>query len=121
MTTQFYMEALLEKASELKQQTVSKDQIAIERNADLFDHIQRTTEREMALQFLNRNWAVSTQVAQALDRIAEGSYGICAECDGPIGERRLRAIPWVSLCIRCQEQADRNESTIDSLDYQQAA
>ena len=108
-TTQSFKQALLEKAQELRQRTVSKDQIAIERTAEIFDQIQRASDRELALDSLNRNWTVSKQVALALDRITDGTYGACAQCDEQIGERRLTAIPWVSLCIRCQQEADRQE------------
>ena len=109
MTTQSFKQALLEKAQELRQRPISKDQIAIERTAEIFDQIQRANDREIAMDSLNRNWTVSKQVALALDRIADGSYGECAQCEEQISERRLRAIPWVSLCIRCQQEADLKE------------
>ena len=118
MQIESFKQALLEKTQELKQQTVSKDQIAIERSAEIFDQIQRATEREMALEALNRNWAVSKQVALALDRIADGTYGLCAHCEEQIGERRLRAIPWVSLCIRCQQEADLR---LEPFEFEEAA
>lgn len=44
------------------------------------------------------------QVNQALARIDNGTYGICANCNRPINERRLEAIPWASLCLDCEEQ-----------------
>ena len=75
MTTQSFKQALLEKAQELRQRPISKDQIAIERTAEIFDQIQRANDREIAMDSLNRNWTVSKQVALALDRIADGSYG----------------------------------------------
>ncbi len=48
------------------------------------------------------------QIELALGRIEDGSYGNCAICGKPIGEERLRAVPWATLCIddqRKQEQA----------------
>jgi RNA polymerase-binding protein DksA len=47
------------------------------------------------------------QIERALGRIDDGTYGICARCDKPIGEERLRARPWASLCIDDQRLADR--------------
>jgi len=47
----------------------------------------------------------------ALQKIENGTYGICEECGAPIGEKRLEAIPWVRLCIKCSE----NEETIKSI------
>ena len=45
-------------------------------------------------------------IQQALERINDGSFGTCANCEGPIGLKRLQAIPWESRCIQCQEQAE---------------
>ncbi len=57
--------------------------------------------------FLKRN-AASTEEARLIDealrRIQNGTYGICAECEQPISEKRLRAVPWAKYCIHCQEQ-----------------
>ncbi len=39
------------------------------------------------------------EIDDALDRIAGGTYGICAACGRPIGEERLHAVPWARLCI----------------------
>ena len=39
----------------------------------------------------------------ALARVADGSYGDCADCGGDIGVERLRAYPTAERCIRCQE------------------
>ncbi len=45
------------------------------------------------------------QIDAALQRIEDGTYGICAVCGKPIGEERLRAIPWATLCIDDQRTA----------------
>jgi RNA polymerase-binding protein DksA len=37
----------------------------------------------------------------ALERIDEGTYGICTNCGQPISEERLGALPWAELCIDC--------------------
>ncbi len=43
----------------------------------------------------------------ALARIADGSYGVCADCDGEIGEARLKANPMAKRCLSCQEDSER--------------
>lgn len=43
----------------------------------------------------------AAQIRQALLRIEEGSYGECTGCGADIGEQRLLAIPYATLCIRC--------------------
>lgn len=37
----------------------------------------------------------------ALMRIAEGSYGMCQSCGGPMGLQRLRALPEARYCVGC--------------------
>jgi DnaK suppressor protein len=41
----------------------------------------------------------------ALQRIEDGTYGICEVCGKPIGAERLSAIPWTPLCIDDQRRA----------------
>ena len=112
MNTDEYKKLLLAKSKELRQNTISKDHIAIERNAELLDEIQRMSDREIALDSLHRDWQTASLVAEALSRISDGEYGACAECEEPIGERRLRAIPWAKFCIKCQERADQAAAAI---------
>jgi DnaK suppressor protein len=44
------------------------------------------------------------EIDAALARIEDGSYGSCENCGKPIGEDRLRAIPWARLCIDDQRR-----------------
>ena len=46
------------------------------------------------------------EIDAALLRIAEGSYGTCQSCGGPMGLQRLRAIPEARYCVACSGQAD---------------
>lgn len=107
MNTQKYKQALMTKAEELRESKISKDQIAIERNAELLDEIQRRSDREITMAFMTLDWHTASLVNEALARIESGEYGICAQCEESINERRLNAIPWAKYCIRCQEEADR--------------
>ena len=113
-----YERMLIAKSEELRKSQITKDQIAIERNAELLDEIQRTSERELAMDALTRNWHTGSLVTEALNRITSGEYGVCMECEEPIGERRLHAIPWAKYCITCQENQDRN---VESFEYSKAA
>lgn|ERR1035438_8831786 len=53
------------------------------------------------------NWTsfLTRQVSEALERIDNGSYGLCLQCGHPIAAKRLAALPWVELCITCQEES----------------
>ena len=46
-------------------------------------------------------------IAAALGRIADGSYGICTDCGDEIGRARLKAYPTARCCLRCQEKNER--------------
>ena len=57
--------------------------------------------------FLNRNSidvSLLREIEEALDRIDEGVYGECMDCDEPISTKRLEAIPWARYCIACHEE-----------------
>jgi RNA polymerase-binding transcription factor DksA len=45
------------------------------------------------------------EIDAALQRIEDGTYGICEGCSKPIGAERLTAIPWTRLCIDDQRRA----------------
>jgi len=47
-----------------------------------------------------------SQINKALQRLADNEYTNCAGCGGQIGEQRLNAIPYTSLCIECASAAD---------------
>ncbi len=45
-------------------------------------------------------------VERALEKLDEGSYGICDRRGEPIGDERLDAIPWATLCVRCASERE---------------
>jgi DnaK suppressor protein len=49
------------------------------------------------------------QIAAALRRVDDGSYGLCEDCGEPIDERRLRALPATPFCTACQALRERSE------------
>ena len=111
MNIQESKRALLNKANELRQGQISKDEIAIERSAEMLDEIQRTSDREIALAVMTADWHTASLVAAALKRIEADEYGLCVACEEPIGQRRLTAIPWAKFCIRCQGVEDNKTDT----------
>ena len=40
-------------------------------------------------------------IDRALEKLSQGTYGVCDECGGPIDELRLEALPATSACVRC--------------------
>ena len=43
------------------------------------------------------------QIEDALERMAEGTYGKCEECNDPIPKARLDAIPYATYCLPCRQ------------------
>lgn len=86
--------------------------------ADEVDEIRASEDREIG--FATRELLVErvNRLSEALDRLNEGEYGICVECGERIAPARLRAMPEVTTCVRCQdrlEQLGRRERAMASL------
>jgi len=100
--------ALTSKYAELTGTTAKRDTIAIERTPDTLDQVQLAAERELSSRNLERESLLLRNVGAALGRIAKGTYGACLECEEEISPKRLQAMPWATLCIACQQDADGN-------------
>ena len=59
--------------------------------------------KELALRLGERESQMIADIDQALLRIEEGSYGVCARCGKLINERRLEALPTARYDAACQE------------------
>jgi DnaK suppressor protein len=57
-------------------------------------------ELSQASALLNQSSAGLAEIEAALDRISDGTYGVCAVCGGHIAEGRLEARPWTPYCIQ---------------------
>jgi RNA polymerase-binding transcription factor DksA len=95
----------------------------------------QATERHEVEEGLNDNaqlWEVSeirdglddvsaadlNQINQALARIDAGDYGVCQSCGNAIGEARLEALPYVTLCSDCAEGAEElDKESLDPNEY----
>ncbi len=110
MTTDNHREILIQKKREVSGTPLNREEIAIERAPDMIDDVQNTTERELALGSINRQWQTLRAIDQALQRLEEGSFGVCAECDRQIHPKRLQAVPWAALCLSCQAAKDAEET-----------
>lgn len=47
------------------------------------------------------------RIDEALHKIEDGSYGMCDRCGEQINVERLKAIPYATMCISCQESLER--------------
>lgn len=67
----------------------------------------KTYERDHELSLANVSRDKLAQCRHALERLDDGSYGVCESCDLPIGKLRLQAAPRATLCRTCKERAER--------------
>ena len=114
-----YRKVLEAKQAELVRMLRNRDGIAIEKSADALDEVQYATERELAIRSLDRDSNLLRNVRAALDRIEEGTFGVCMHCEEDISPKRLAAVPSTAFCIVCQELADGSQydgaETLDEL------
>ncbi len=50
------------------------------------------------------------RVDEALDKIKDGRYGMCEECEEPIPIERLEVRPFTRYCVACKEQIEREKA-----------
>lgn len=64
-------------------------------------------EQEFTLTLMASEEGTLELVEQALERIRSKTYGTCEECNAVISKKRLEALPFASLCIRCAEKLEQ--------------
>ena len=67
----------------------------------------KTYEREQEISLANNAREMLLQTEHALERLDDGSYGICESCGNPIGKLRLQAAPRATLCMPCKMKQER--------------
>jgi DnaK suppressor protein len=67
-----------------------------------------TLELEKRLALENRIRQELSRVEHALEKIDNGTYGLCDNCGKPIPPERLEALPQATLCMNCKELLEKN-------------
>ena len=62
-------------------------------------------EQEFTLSLLANEGDTLELIEAALERIEDGRYGLCVECESTIPKMRLNAIPYTPFCVKCAEKA----------------
>lgn len=76
---------------------------------DPTDRATYDAERTYMVRMRDRESRLIRKINQALDRIEEGSFGICEDCDEEISIGRLKARPVATLCIKCKTKMETYE------------
>ena len=101
-----FRQLLLDQLRQYTEQIRSDQAAALElNNEDVKDSVDLSVldlNKEIMFRLGERDSKLVADIDQALLRIEEGSYGICARCGKPIDERRLEAIPTARYDAACQ-------------------
>lgn len=73
----------------------------------LADTATETYDRELDYSLEENSENVLAEIDAALQRIDDGTYGICTNCGTQIPAERLEARPWATLCISCKRELER--------------
>lgn len=63
--------------------------------------------QQVSFSMRNRELNKIRRIEEALERVNNGSFGFCEECDEEIGKKRLTNQPWATLCITHAEEMER--------------
>jgi len=74
---------------------------------DVVDLAQESSKNELSLHLAEVESRELGQIDKAIQKLGEGTYGICEKCGGIISPARLKALPFANKCIRCQEEDER--------------
>lgn len=69
-------------------------------------------QQQLTCTIRDREFAKLRRIDMALEKISDGTFGHCEECEEEIGMKRLENQPWAELCITHAEEKEREESQI---------
>ncbi len=88
----------------------------LEEMTDMNDHFPDPTDRasvesdrSFELRIRDRERKLIKKINKAVERIEQGTYGICEDCGEEIGTKRLTARPVTTRCIECKSKQEREE------------
>jgi len=99
-------EIIREIEESLGQSLTEDQQRRLESARDVGDQALMDLERELGISLMEMRNRRRQSIDEALTRLHEGTYGICAECGVEISEKRLQAVPFAKLCVECQSRAE---------------
>jgi len=74
---------------------------------DLADKAANSYTKEFLFGMTNTDRSVLNMIDAALKRIQGENYGVCANCQEEMQQKRLEAVPWAKHCISCQEKMEQ--------------
>jgi DnaK suppressor protein len=68
-------------------------------------------QQSMVFRMRDREKFLLEKIDKALERITDGTFGVCEQCEEEISVKRLEARPVTTLCIRCKEEQEKEEKS----------
>jgi DnaK suppressor protein len=115
---QFFRELLLTQRAEL-QARIEEEFTELRQpdtSSDMADIGAAEEQRQWQLRLLEREKKLLDKIDQALEHLARGEYGWCAETGEPIGLNRLLLRPTATLCIEAKERQEQREKHLRDRD-----
>lgn len=112
---QYFKELLNDRLSDLESQaddTVSGMVSQKETFPDPTDRASHEANRSFMLRIRDREHKLIKKIRKALDRIDNGTYGICDKCEENISNKRLKARPVTTQCIDCKKKEEALENAL---------
>ena len=101
--------SMLEEAQQKGDSTLEELTDSNEVFADPADRATAESDRSFTLRIRDRERRLIRKIQAALQRIEDGSYGLCEDCGEEIGVPRLKARPVTKLCINCKSKQEEDE------------
>ncbi|MDC4228044.1 MAG: TraR/DksA C4-type zinc finger protein [Candidatus Manganitrophus sp.] len=76
---------------------------------DLGDQASAEADQNFILRLREREQKLLKKIDEAIERINEGTFGVCESCGGQISVKRLKARPVTTLCIDCKTKQEAEE------------
>jgi DnaK suppressor protein len=76
---------------------------------DPTDRAALESDRNFTLRIRDRERRLIGKLNEALEKIEDGTFGICETCGNQISEKRLMARPVTTLCIECKTEEEQKE------------
>jgi len=112
--TEFFQALLQSRLDELvgeARSTMTNLSEGEESYADPTDRAAAESDLNFLLRIRDRERKLIQKIQEALQRIENGTYGICESCGEEIGDKRLEARPVTTQCIDCKSEAEQRERT----------
>jgi DnaK suppressor protein len=106
---QVYLNEALQDILKKGEETIEDMTDAVEVYADPADRATAESDRAFTLRLRDRERKLIRKIQEALERIEDGTYGVCEECGEDIGVARLKARPVTTLCIKCKAKQEADE------------